>query len=93
MTSAHSRGGTTSVGIRVSGGTLEVRRGSASGSSASAATYGVEGAGGSLTLEGSALTDAADADAGSVTGSAISVGLGTLAAGTTRTITFQVKID
>jgi uncharacterized repeat protein (TIGR01451 family) len=48
---------------------------------------------GSLTLEGSPLTDAADADAGSFTGSAIAVGLGTVAAGTTRTVTFQVKID
>jgi uncharacterized repeat protein (TIGR01451 family) len=48
---------------------------------------------GSLTLEGSPLTDAADSDAGSFTGSAISVGLGTVAAGATRTITFQVKID
>jgi hypothetical protein len=35
----------------------------------------------------------ADADAGSFTGTAIAVGLGTVAAGTTRTITFQVKID
>jgi uncharacterized repeat protein (TIGR01451 family) len=48
---------------------------------------------GSLTLEGSALTDSADADAGSFTGTAINVGLGTLAAGATKTITFQVKID
>jgi uncharacterized repeat protein (TIGR01451 family) len=48
---------------------------------------------GSLTLEGGPLTDSADADAGSFTGSGISVGLGTVAAGTTRTITFQVKID
>jgi uncharacterized repeat protein (TIGR01451 family) len=48
---------------------------------------------GSLTLEGAALTDAADADAGSFTGTGISVALGTLAAGTTKTITFQVKID
>ncbi|MEA3064383.1 MAG: hypothetical protein QOJ27_822 [Sphingomonadales bacterium] len=48
---------------------------------------------GSLTLEGGPLTDAADADAGSFTGTGISVGLGTVAAGTTRTITFQVKID
>ena len=48
---------------------------------------------GSLTLEGAALTDAADADSGSFTGSAINVGLGTVAAGTTKTITFQVKID
>ena len=48
---------------------------------------------GSLTLEGATLTDAADADAGSFTGTAIDVGLGTVAAGTTRTITFQVRID
>jgi uncharacterized repeat protein (TIGR01451 family) len=48
---------------------------------------------GSLTLEGGALTDAADADAGSFTGTGISVALGTVAAGATKTITFQVKID
>ncbi|MEA3052936.1 MAG: hypothetical protein QOG72_1839 [Sphingomonadales bacterium] len=48
---------------------------------------------GSLTLDGGALTDAADADSGSFSGTAISVGLGTVAAGTTKTITFQVKID
>ncbi|HEX8513424.1 MAG TPA: hypothetical protein VF688_10005 [Allosphingosinicella sp.] len=48
---------------------------------------------GSLTLEGAPLTDAADADSGSFTGTAIDVGLGTVAAGATRTITFQVKID
>ncbi len=48
---------------------------------------------GSLTLEGAALTDAADADSGSFTGTAITVGLGNVAAGTTRTITFQVRID
>jgi uncharacterized repeat protein (TIGR01451 family) len=48
---------------------------------------------GSLTLEGGALTDAADADSGSFNGTGISVGLGTLAAGSTKTVTFQVKID
>ena len=48
---------------------------------------------GSLTLEGAPLTDSADADAGSFDGTAISVGLGSVAAGATRTITFQVKID
>jgi uncharacterized repeat protein (TIGR01451 family) len=48
---------------------------------------------GSLTLEGGPLTDAADADAGNFTGTGIAVGLGTVAAGTTKTITFQVKID
>jgi uncharacterized repeat protein (TIGR01451 family) len=47
----------------------------------------------SLTLDGGALTDAADADSGRFTGTGIAVGLGTVAAGTTRTITFQVKID
>ncbi len=48
---------------------------------------------GSLTLEGGALTDAADADAGSFTGTAVNVALGTVAAGSTKTITVQVKID
>ncbi len=48
---------------------------------------------GSLTLDGGALTDAADADSGQFTGTGISVGLGNVAAGATRTITFQVKID
>lgn len=48
---------------------------------------------GSLTLEGGALTDAADADAGSFTGTGVTVALGTVAAGATKTITFQVKID
>ncbi len=48
---------------------------------------------GSLTLEGAPLTDSADSDQGSFTGTAINVGLGTMPAGSTRTITFQVKID
>jgi len=48
---------------------------------------------GTLTLEGAALTDAADADAGRFTGSGVAVALGAVGAGTTRTITFQVKID
>jgi uncharacterized repeat protein (TIGR01451 family) len=48
---------------------------------------------GSLTLEGSSLSDAADADAGAFTGTAIAVGLGTLASGASRTVTFKVKID
>jgi uncharacterized repeat protein (TIGR01451 family) len=47
----------------------------------------------SITLDGATLTDAADADAGSFSGSSISVGLGTVAAGTTRTVTFKVRID
>ena len=49
---------------------------------------------GSITLEGVAQTDsAADADAGSFTGSSIAVALGTVPGGQTRTITFQVTID
>ncbi len=48
---------------------------------------------GTLTLEGAALTDAADADAGQGSASAIAVQLGDLAAGAQRTVTFKVKIN
>jgi len=48
---------------------------------------------GSITLEGSGLTDAPDADAGEFTGSGVAVRLGTVAAGGTRTVTFQTSID
>ncbi|HEY6814159.1 MAG TPA: hypothetical protein VI168_01345 [Croceibacterium sp.] len=48
---------------------------------------------GSLTLEGSTLSDAADGDAGRFTGSGIAVTLGSVGAGTSRTVTFQVEID
>jgi uncharacterized repeat protein (TIGR01451 family) len=48
---------------------------------------------GSITLDGGALTDAADADAGSFSGTGIAVNLGTVASGATRTITFKVKIN
>lgn len=48
---------------------------------------------GTITLDGAALSDAADADAGSFTGSGIAVTLGTVATGTTKTITFKVKIN
>jgi uncharacterized repeat protein (TIGR01451 family) len=48
---------------------------------------------GSIRLEGSPLSDAVDADAGEFTGSGIAVRLGTVAAGATRTVTFQAKID
>jgi uncharacterized repeat protein (TIGR01451 family) len=48
---------------------------------------------GTITLEGTALTDASDADAGSFTGTGIAVGFGAVAAGSTRTVTFKVKID
>lgn len=48
---------------------------------------------GSITLEGAGLSDAADADAGEFTGTGVAVRLGTLAAGATRIVTFQVAID
>ena len=48
---------------------------------------------GTLTLGGSPLTDATDADAGRFTSNAISVSLGTVAGGQTRTVTFQVIIN
>jgi len=48
---------------------------------------------GSITLDGSPLTDSADADAGVFSGGGIAVGLGNVASGTTRTVTFKVKID
>jgi uncharacterized repeat protein (TIGR01451 family) len=47
----------------------------------------------SLELDGAGLTDASDVDAGEADGTEISVDLGTLASGTTRTITFSVTID
>ena len=47
----------------------------------------------SITLDGAPLTDAADADSGSFNGTGISVGLGNVAAGSTRTVTFKVRID
>lgn len=45
------------------------------------------------TLGGSPLTDASDGDAGGYNGTKISVALGTIAGGQTRTVTFQTKID
>lgn len=48
---------------------------------------------GTITLEGAPLSDAADADSGEFTGTGISVRLGTVAGGATRTVTFQVAID
>ena len=48
---------------------------------------------GSITLDTTVLTDAADADAGQGSGTGIAVDLGTVAAGTTHTVTFQVEID
>jgi uncharacterized repeat protein (TIGR01451 family) len=46
----------------------------------------------STTLQSAALTDAADADAGDYNGTRIRVATGTVAAGQTRTVTFQVSI-
>lgn len=48
---------------------------------------------GSITLGGSPLTDAADADAGDYNGSRIRVLLGTVAGGQTRTVTFRTRIN
>ena len=48
---------------------------------------------GSLKLDGATLTDAADADAGRFGTSGISVDLGTVSGGSSRTVTFQVIID
>lgn len=48
---------------------------------------------GTLALDGTALTDADDADAGHAGSQGIAVRLGNVAAGTNRTVTFQVKID
>ncbi|HEY1605715.1 MAG TPA: hypothetical protein VGF77_08960 [Allosphingosinicella sp.] len=48
---------------------------------------------GSLTLDGTALTDAADGDAGSFSATGIAVNLGTVATGATRTVTFKVTIN
>ena len=48
---------------------------------------------GSLTLDGVALSDAADADAGAFDGAAIRVNLGGLAAPAERFVSFQVRID
>jgi uncharacterized repeat protein (TIGR01451 family) len=47
----------------------------------------------SITLDGNGLTDATDADAGRFSSNAITVGLGSVAAGSSHTITFQVAID
>jgi uncharacterized repeat protein (TIGR01451 family) len=48
---------------------------------------------GSMTLQATALTDAVDADQGNFNGSRISVGLGNVAAGQTRTVTFRVRVQ
>ena len=48
---------------------------------------------GSLRLNGAPLSDSVDADAGEFTGTGIAVRLGTVAGGSTHTVTFQVAID
>lgn len=48
---------------------------------------------GTLTLDGAALTDAADGDAGVAASTGVDVTLGTQAAGAAHTITFTVKIN
>lgn len=48
---------------------------------------------GSLTLDGTALSDAEDGDAGRVDAGGIAVALGTIPGGATRTIRFQVTIQ
>ena len=47
---------------------------------------------GSMTLDGAALSDAADGDAGDCDGRLIRVALGDVAAAVTRTVTFQVRL-
>ena len=48
---------------------------------------------GTLTLDGSPLSDAADSDTGQASAAGIAVGLGSLAGGTSRTVAFKVKIN
>lgn len=48
---------------------------------------------GTLALDSSPLTDAADADAGEASAAGISVALGTVAAGSSHTVTFHVEIE
>ncbi len=48
---------------------------------------------GSITLEAATQTDAADTDAGSFDGSRVSISVGNVAAGQTRTVTFRTVIQ
>lgn len=48
---------------------------------------------GTITLEAAGLTDTADADAGNYNGTRISVAVGNVPAGQTRTVTFKVRIQ
>ena len=48
---------------------------------------------GSITLNATGLTDAADADAGQFASGTVTVALGNVAGGQTRTVTFKVKVN
>jgi uncharacterized repeat protein (TIGR01451 family) len=48
---------------------------------------------GTITLQGAALTDVVDADAGEIATNTVAVRLGSVAGGQTRTVTFKVKIN
>ncbi|MBO9623858.1 MAG: DUF11 domain-containing protein [Sphingomonas sp.] len=48
---------------------------------------------GTLKLEGNALTDGADGDAGTASAAGVDVALGTVTGGGTRSVSFQVKIN
>lgn len=48
---------------------------------------------GTITLQGAGLSDATDSDAGNFTSNAVSVALGSVAGGQTRTVTFKVRIN
>jgi len=48
---------------------------------------------GTLTLQGAALSDATDGDAGELASGGIAVRLGNVAGGQVRTVTFQVQVD
>lgn len=48
---------------------------------------------GTLTLQGAGLSDASDADAGTASAAGIDVNLGSVAGGSTRTVTFAVRIN
>lgn len=91
-------GGTSAVPGSVATFTIEARV-SGSGSVANLVVTDAIPAGttyvpGTLTLDAGALTDAADADAGAASqGAGVNVRLGSVPAGTNRSITFNVTVD
>ncbi len=48
---------------------------------------------GTITLQGAALTDAADADAGEIAANTVTVRFGNVSGGQTRTVTFRTRIN